>query len=134
MPFRIQGWEDRLIAVLQKHMAEPYVAGRSDCFVLACDTVEALTGVRPYPDVRYSTDRGALRQLQRHGFTRLRESFAAILPERQVGLSQRGDLAVLLSDRGDTLAVVYDGQAIVRVGHGIERRALGDAQMILAVG
>ena len=42
---RLEGWERRLERVIQAAENEPYVLGVHDCFRVACQAVEALTGV-----------------------------------------------------------------------------------------
>jgi hypothetical protein len=132
---RADGWADRLMTVVAEEMAAPYAPGRHDCFVLACRTVEALTGTQPYADVRYSTDAGAVKAMRKRGFARLGDAMEAILAPRAPGHAQRGDIAVVGTDTQarDTLGIVMDGQVIVRVGDSFERRPLADARLILAV-
>jgi hypothetical protein len=132
---RIDGWEDRLLTVLAEEMAANYEPGQHDCFVMACRTVEALTGEHPYPGVFYTTDSGAVKALRKRGFDRLGDAMAALFPEREAGYAQRGDLAILAADTQahDTLGVVMDGMVLVRVGHKFQRRPLCDARLILAV-
>lgn len=42
---RLDGWEDRMAAVLHAARRRPYRLGEHDCFSLACEMVEALVGV-----------------------------------------------------------------------------------------
>jgi hypothetical protein len=106
---RIDGWDDALMTVIADHAARPYQAGGSDCFCLAMDGVGAVTGVRPYADVRYSTDLGAARLMKRRGFADLQEAVAAVLPPRNRAQVQRGDVAVLPGSGGPTLGLVVAG-------------------------
>jgi hypothetical protein len=133
---RLDGWPERLMAVLSEEMAASYAPGEHDCFVLACRVVEAQTGVRPYAAVRYGSDAGAVKAMKRLGFARLGDAMAAILPERAAGAAMRGDIAVVATDTlaGDTLGVVIDGVILLRVGDRFERLPLGDARLILGVG
>lgn len=115
---RIDGWDDRLLAVIERHGAASYVPGVTDCFMLAMDAAEALTGKRPYA-VNYSTDAGALRALRKRSFSSLREAIAAAYPERPAGHWQRGDIAVVAAptSTGDTLGLVYGAVILCRRGH-----------------
>ncbi len=106
---RIDGWDDALMAVIADHAARPYEAGRSDCFTMAMDGVGAVTGVRPYADVRYTTDAGGVRIMRRRGFADLREALAAVLPERDKAFVIRGDVAVIPGTAGPTLGLVVAG-------------------------
>lgn len=130
---RVLGWEDAVLAVIERHRALPYAAGEADCFVLCMDAIEAMTGTRPYADVRYRSDRGALRQLARRGFARLGDAIGALYPERPRGLARRGDIAVLTSDRGDTLGLVWGGVVICRIGNEIGQAALSSARIVYAI-
>jgi hypothetical protein len=106
---RIDGWDDALMKVIADHAARPYQAGVSDCFAMAMDGVGAVTGVRPYADVRYSTDLGAARQMKRRGFADLQEAVAAVLPPRDRAILHRGDVAVIPGTVGPTLGLVVAG-------------------------
>lgn len=131
---RIDGWDDRLLAVIERHGAAAYVPGVTDCFMLAMDAAEALTGVRPYAP-RYSTDAGALRALKRKGFASLREATAAVWSERPAGHWQRGDIAVMAAPTatGDTLGLVYGPVILCRQGHVLRQLPLSAALAVFAV-
>lgn len=131
---RIDGWDDRLLAVIERHGAAAYAPGVMDCFMLAMDAAEALTGARPYRP-RYRTDAGALRALKRAGFDTLREAVAAIWPERPAGHWQRGDVAVLAAPTatGDTLGLVYGPALLCRQGHELAQLTHARALAVFAV-
>ena len=80
---RLEGWERRLLAVIDDARARPYALGEHDCFRLACSAVQALTGADlwTYWAGKYKTRREALRLLAEfallpHGATAL-EVFTA---------------------------------------------------------
>jgi len=91
-------WEIRLNAVIEKHLALPSQFGVSDCYMIAADAYEAVTGERLYKGVRYSTEAGAAKQLRRRGFETVEDAFRAKLPEVGRLLAQRGDLGVVVRD------------------------------------
>jgi hypothetical protein len=65
---RLDGWEARLLAVIDAARAEPYVLGVHDCFRVACQVVTALTGVDRWPEFAgYTTKREALAKLAQFG-------------------------------------------------------------------
>lgn len=132
---RIDGWDAGLLAVIERHQAGTYVPGSTDCFMLAMDAAQALTGVRPYPKVRYATDAGALKVMKRHGFASLREAVAALFAERPAGHWQRGDIAVLPAptQTGDTLGLVYGAVILCRQGHELRQLPLSAATIVFAV-
>lgn len=91
-------WELRLNAAIEKHMALPAKFGLSDCYMIADDAFVAVTGHRLYKGVRYGTEKGAAKQLRKHGFENVEEAFAARLPEVGRMLAHRGDLGVVDRD------------------------------------
>jgi hypothetical protein len=96
---RLPGWEKRLNVVVAKHQALPSVYGTSDCYLIADDGVEALTGERMYPDaINYTTPAGAAKKLRQHGFATVRDAFAARFPEIAPSMAQRGDIGVIDRD------------------------------------
>jgi hypothetical protein len=112
-------WPERLVAVLDRVAGEPFEWGRSDCFTLAMDVVEALTGTDPWAAERgaYTSPVGARRRLEKNGFASL-DAFAASLGrEVAPAFAGRGDLAVATTDDGAGGLVVSDGLAWVGRDH-----------------
>lgn len=95
---RIKGWEKALNAVIVKHRALPSEFGVSDCYLIADDAVEAVTGERMYPDVKYHSEFGAARELRMRGFENVEMAFAAKFETVSVSFAQRGDIGVMESD------------------------------------
>lgn len=93
---RHQDWLKRLNAVVAKHQALPAQYGVSDCYLIADDAVEAVTGSFMHGAAarRYKTPVGAGKQLRKRGFQNVREAFAARFAEIPVLLAQRGDIGV----------------------------------------
>lgn len=92
---RLPDWELRLNAAIEKHMALPAKFGLSDCYVIADDACQAVTGERLYKGVRYGTEAGAAKQLRKRGFETVEDAFRVRLPEIGRLLAQRGDLGVI---------------------------------------
>jgi hypothetical protein len=96
---RVPSWEKRLNAVVAKHQALPSVYGTSDCYMIADDGVEAVTGKRMYVDaIGYTTEAGAAKKLRQHGFETVRDAFAAKFAEIAPSMAQRGDIGVVDRD------------------------------------
>ena len=96
---RVPGWEDRLNSVVAKHQALPSQYGVSDCYLIADDGVEAVTGAQMYADVRtYTTPAGAAKLLRKRNFKNVRAAFAAKFAEIGVLSAQRGDIGVVERD------------------------------------
>lgn len=92
---RVIGWEERLLAVLDRHARAPFGWGQSDCFVLPADAVAALTGADPWADHRgYADALGAARALHAHGMATVADAFAARLASVAPALARRGDIGV----------------------------------------
>lgn len=116
---RVTGWERALRLVVERHMALPSQYGVSDCYVIADDAVEAVTGARLYPAARrYRTARGGARVLRRHGFLSVEDAFAAALPEIPVALAQRGDIGVVRQADGALSGGVFIAAGFLTRGVG----------------
>lgn len=93
---RLEGWEQRLDALIEDARNRPYELGVHDCFRLTCRVVEALTGVDRWPEFGgYRTEREALGALAAYG-----RSFC-LAGDRFFGLPR---LPALHARRGDVLA------------------------------
>ena len=112
---RLEGWEQRLDALIEAARDRPYVLGEHDCFRVACAVIEALTGVDRWPEWagRYSTKREALVLLAQYG-----SSFEAAgdrffdSPRMDWKLARRGDIVALATPDGEKhLGVVLDHRA-----------------------
>ena len=89
-------WLKRLNDVVAKHQALPAQYGVSDCYLIADDAVEAVTGKTMHGAAarRYKTPAGAAKQLRKRGFQNVQEAFAARFAEIPVLMAQRGDIGV----------------------------------------
>lgn len=106
---RVDGWEKRLKAAIEKHSKLPSEYGVSDCYLIADDSVEAVTGERLYPDVSYSSELGAAKELKRRGFDNVEEAFAAVLESIPPALAQRGDIGTTMNANGEICGGVFTG-------------------------
>lgn len=66
---RLHDWMPRLSALMSARLGAPFAWGVHDCCLFAADAVQAITGHDPMADLRgrYSTEREALRTVQRLG-------------------------------------------------------------------
>lgn len=117
---RRHDWPERLFAVLDRARDETFDWGRVDCFTLAMDVVEALTGTDPWAHERgrYTTAAGARRRLLANGFEDLPALFATLGAEIAPAFAGRGDLGVVTADDGSDAAVVCDGTVWIGRGEG----------------
>lgn len=101
---RIEGWEKALKLAVEKHRDLPGQWGISDCWMLATDAHEAVTGEILAPKLRgYKTEAAGYKLFARHGFKTVGEALAAHLPSCPVLMAQRGDLGVIerANNKGD---------------------------------
>lgn len=94
---RVKDWEKRLKAAIEKHMALPSQYGVSDCYLIADDAVEAVTGRTMHGPAarRYKTPAGAGKQLRKRGFETVEDAFRARFAEIAPSVAQRGDIGVV---------------------------------------
>ena len=106
---RVNGWEDALASVIEKHASQPLIYGVSDCGQLAADAVFAVTGTDVFSDYRkYKTEVGARRILQKAGCKDLSALFAKFFTPIHPFLAKRGDIGIVEQD-GNICAGVFTG-------------------------
>ncbi len=134
---RIQGWESRLIAVIDAARHVPYVLGVHDCFRLACAVVEALTGVDRWPDFAgtYATKREALVRIAEHGssFEDAGSWFFGGAPIN-INFAQRGDIAALMEKGMYHLGIVMGEKIVCLSDDGVIDRPRECACVVWGVG
>lgn len=130
---RVDGWEARLMSAMQDHAAQSYAWGSSDCVAMARASVQAVTG-EDLKIPRYTSELGAAKALRKLGVDRLGDAAGLFLKERARGLEQRGDIAVIETQAGDTLAVVMGAQVLWKSADGGRFFPLSHARVTYAVG
>lgn len=89
-------WEERLNAVVAKHQAVPGEWGKSDCWTLAMDAIEAVHGKRVLSKLsRYKSEAAGYRVFAKAGFKTVEEALASALEPVPVLMAQRGDVGVI---------------------------------------
>lgn len=96
IPPRKPGWEHAYAAELQEQARMPFAWGKADCLTRVADLCKAMTGVNPLPMAkrRYTTERGALRQMAKLGFASIEDALAAVFPDVPKAKARRGDCGV----------------------------------------
>ncbi len=99
---RIKDWEKAAKTVIEKHIALPSQFGLSDCYLIADDMVEAVTGTKMFgvDAGKYTTEQGAAKKLAKHGFTTVEDAFASKFEQISPLQAQRGDIGIYLNDDG----------------------------------
>ena len=112
MANRVPDWPERLYAQIEAAKTRPYSWGRHDCALFAADSVLALTGIDPVPDLRgrYDCAFGAARALKRFCGGGREDAVAIIagrVDAREVvpALARRGDVALVDNGGRAALAV-----------------------------
>ena len=114
---RIEGWEARVLAVIEKYRRKPYRLGRSDCLTFACAAVEAMTGI-DYMDIvprRYATNKAALKLAREMGGGSVADAVTAKTGFKpcSVASAGRGDVCLYVDDIGEHLGVFWGRFAYV---------------------
>ena len=135
---RIEGWEGRLAAVIDAACCTPYVLGQHDCFRLACEAVNALTGVDHWPAWagRYHTPREALRLLAENGgsFTAAFTQLFGVEPSAP-NTAQRGDVLEYRDATGQQHLGVCVGAHVALLGEqGLAFQRLRDCAHVWRIG
>lgn len=113
---RVNGWDARLVAAVEKHSALPFAWGVSDCCMFPLDCIVAVLGRDPWPDLHtYDSRLGAARCLALQGFENLGDAFASRFAEVRAINAGRGDVAVVESD-GFLCGAVMIGPSLVGKG------------------
>lgn len=98
------------IPIIMKYDLLDFQLGTADCFTLCSEVIEAVTGIPFYPEARgkYKTEKGALSQLTKRGFSSLEDAFEIRFRPIAPGAGILGDVAIVQTERGPAGAV-HDG-------------------------
>jgi hypothetical protein len=117
---RIEGWERRLVDIIEAARHVPYELGVHDCFRLACRVVQTLTGVDRWPEFAgYRTEREALAALAAYGssFVTAGDRFFGTL-RQPTRYARRGDILGYQDDSGKWHLGVCLGAEVALLGPG----------------
>lgn len=105
---RFPDWPKRLADHVESMRDKPFAYGSNDCALFAAGAIEAITGDDLASDLRgrYTTALGAKRRINAAGGMR---ALASDLPEKPVGMAQRGDVVLAMSEGQETFGVVVGG-------------------------
>lgn len=114
-------WENRLNDVVAKHQAMPGEWGKSDCWIMAMDAIEAVSGERIFANLQtYSTEAEGYKVFRKAGFKlTVEEALAEALgdPFAPV-LAHRGDVGVIEREGGVSCGVFTSIGFAVRTIYG----------------
>lgn len=123
---RHSDWEDRLNDVVAKHQAMPGEWGKSDCWIMTMDAIEAVSGARILPHLQsYSSEAEGYKVFRKAGYKlTVEEALADVLGEPIAPvLAQRGDVGVIEREGGVSCGVFTSIGFAVRTIYGhVERQ------------
>lgn len=123
-------WERRLNAVVEKHRDLPGEWGVSDCWMLAVEAHEAVTGAGLLPKLRrYKSEKAGYRLFAKHGFATVGEALASVLPEIGRLSAGRGDLGTIERDGVESCGVVTAVGVAVKTLYGSDAGGIVAAQL-----
>lgn len=123
-------WERRLNAVVEKHRDLPGAWGFSDCWIMATDAYEAVTGAKLLPKLRrYKSEKAGYRLFAKHGFTAVGEAMASVLPVVGPLSARRGDLGTIKRDGVESCGVVTAVGVAVKTLYGSGEAGVVAAQL-----
>lgn len=124
-PVRLEGWEDRLIAVMEAWRDRPFDWERANCGHPVAEVYRALHGELPEGVgdlvVAVNSRLTLAKALKAKGVASLGDLIALYADEIPPSMAQRGDIAVIETQDGDGLAVMMNGQALGRDAEGVMR-------------
>jgi hypothetical protein len=129
---RLIDWTERFAEFLESRRHMPFAWGSNDCALFAADNVLNLTGIDYAEGLRsYDDAQGAATLISKAGGL---ASFAKYLPQKPVGLAQRGDIVLALCDGRETFGVVMPDNKWVAPGpDGLVFRDMTEALRVFAV-
>lgn len=101
---RSENWPELLAEYLTIQQEQPFEWGVNDCVLFAAQAVQAMTGRQPV-SVNWSTATGAARALKKAGGIEAATSQILGTPLASALMAQRGDVGLLMGERGDYLAI-----------------------------
>jgi hypothetical protein len=120
-PMKVSGWEICLVEYVDAAQDVPFQWGDHDCATWVADWRKIATGKDAATAWRgkYTTERGALRQIKRAGFETMADWVDSILGDRLPTplLAQRGDIALVQGALGivtgaEVVAISPDGLCV----------------------
>ena len=110
---RITNWPIIAAREIEKYRSSPFVCGESDCCLAVANIVKAYTGVDIAETFRgkYKTELGARRALKRYAGGDIKSAADLILERVPVEQASRGDIGLVTTDSGESLAVLFNQRA-----------------------
>lgn len=121
---RLPDWQLRLEAFTRERASMPFAWGTNDCATFAAACVEAMTGVRPLPELRGYSALQAVRLIEERGG--LRGIATEVLGEPiPAAFAAVGDVVLVRMGKADALGICNGSCAMGPGEAGIEMAAMG---------
>lgn len=110
---RKQNWPRIISEEIVKLKNTPFVWGEKDCCLAIGDIIKAYTGEDLVEEFRgkYKTAKGSLAALKRYGQGSIRSTVDTKLPSIPVEQACRGDIGLVKTEGGESLAIIFSQQA-----------------------
>lgn len=118
---RIPNWPKVIAEQLKAHTDTPFVWGEKDCCLAVADIVKLYAGFDIAADFRgkYKTLLGSKKALNRYGKGDIKSTIDTMLPEIPVSEAGRGDLALVETEAGQSLAILFSTRAWAMAENGM---------------
>lgn len=109
---RKQNWPRIIAEEIKNLQSTPFSWGDKDCCLAVADIIKAFTGEDLVEEFRgrYKTARGSLMALKRYGQGSIRATVDKKLPSIPVDQAGRGDIGIVKTEAGESLAILFSNQ------------------------
>lgn len=125
---RKENWPRIISEEIKKLQNTPFEWGKKDCCLAVGDIIETYTGEDLASEFRgkYKTASGSVRALKRYGQGTIRATMDAKLPSIPIEEACRGDIGLVKTEAGESLAMIFSQQAWAMAENGIEALPMTD--------
>jgi len=121
---RKENWPELLNDYIAQNISTPFEWGKFDCCLFAAGAVEAETGIDFAEEFRgkYSTEFGSVKALKKIGKGDIKQTLESKFgPLKAPLLAKRGDIALVETEDGDALGIIWGGAVWVSTKQGLAK-------------
>lgn len=109
---RKQNWPRIIAEEIKALQSTPFSWGEKDCCLAVADIIKSFTGEDLVSEFRgkYKTAKGSLMALTRYGKGSIRATVDTKLPSIPIDQAGRGDIGIVKTDAGESLAILFSHQ------------------------
>lgn len=125
---RKENWPKLITDEIKKLQGTPFEWGKKDCCLAVGDIIKVYTDEDLAEEFRgkYKTALGSVRALKRYGQGTIRATMDAKLPSIPIEEAGRGDIGLVKTEGGESLAMIFSQQAWAMAENGIEALPMTD--------